>query len=216
MDLDKLKAKVNPASTAFIIIDMQKDYCCEGGTFHRRGLDIEPAQKLAARLNLFLGKARRVLKYIVHVKMTKAPDLASKVSAELYARLGIERKYDPAYAEFYGVVPQEGDTVIAKYKYSGFVATYLDLFLRSRDVKTLIITGVATNVCIESTARDGFMRDYFIVVPSDLTEGTCAEAKKWSLSTIDTYFGQVVDSESLLRCWDPYVKRGARCDRPSP
>jgi ureidoacrylate peracid hydrolase len=66
----------------------------------------------------------------------------------------------------------------------------------------LIITGVATNVCIESTARDGFMRDYFIVVPSDLTEGTCAEAKKWSLSTIDTYFGQVVDSESLLRCWN--------------
>ncbi len=202
MDLDKLKAKVDPASTAFIIIDMQKDYCCEGGTFHQRGLDIEPAQKLAGRLNLFLDKARRVLKYVVHLKMTKVPDLSSKVSAELYARRGIERKYDPAYAEFYGVVPQEGDTVIAKYKYSGFVATYLDLFLRSRGVSTLIITGVATNVCIESTARDGFMREYFIVVPSDLTEGTCAEAKKWSLSNIDTYFGQVVDSESLLRCWD--------------
>ena len=201
MDLDKLKAKVDPASTAFIVIDMQKDYCCEGGTFHRRGLDIEPARNLAGRLDLFLGKARRALKHIVHLKMTKAPELASKVSAELYTRLGIERTYDPAFAEFYGVLPQEGDAIIAKYKYSGFVATYLDLFLRSRDVKTLIITGVATNVCVESTARDGFMRD-FIVVPSDLTEGTCAEAKKWSLSTIDTYFGQVVDSESLLRCWD--------------
>ncbi len=202
MDLDKLKAKIEPASTAFIIIDMQKDYCCEGGTFHRRGFDIEPAQKLAARLNLFLGKARRALKYVVHLRMTKVPDLSSKVSAELYERLGIERKYDPAYADFCGVVPQEGDAVIAKYKYSGFVATYLDQFLRARGVSTLIITGVATNVCIESTARDGFMREYFIVVPSDLTEATSAEAKKWSLSNIDMYFGQVIDSESLLRCWN--------------
>ena len=202
MDRNKLKAKVDPASTAVIVIDMQKDYCCEGGTFHRRGLEIEPAQKLAARLNLFLEKARRALRYIVHLKMTKVPDLSSPVSAELYERLGIDRRYDPAYAEFYGVVPQEGDTVIPKYRYSGFVATYLDQFLRSKGVKTLILTGVATNVCIESTARDGFMRDYFVVVPSDMTEGTCVEAKKWSLSNIDTYFGQVVDSESLLRCWD--------------
>ncbi len=202
MDQDKLKAKVDPASTAFIVIDMQKDYCCEGGTFHRRGFDVAPAQDLVIRLNRFLDKARGVLKYIVHLKMTKAPDLSSRVSAELYERLGIERRYDPAFADFYGVIPREGEAVISKYKYSGFVTTYLDQFLRSRDVKTLIVTGLATNVCVESTVRDGFMREYFIVVPSDLTEATSAEAKKWSLSTIDTYFGQVVDSESLLRCWD--------------
>ena len=64
------------------------------------------------------------------------------------------------------------------------------------------ITGIATNVCVESTARDGFMRDYHVVIPSGLTEGTSADAKKLALANIDTFFGEVVDSEGLLRCWN--------------
>ena len=201
MDMEALKAKVVPDETAFIVIDMQKDYCCEGGTFDRRGFDVAPARRLAERLNLFLTDARKVLKWVIHLKMTKVPGLSSPVSAELYARLGIERRYDPAWADFYMVLPQEGDTVIPKYKYSGFVSTYLDQFLRSNGIKTLIITGISTNACVESTARDAFVRDYYVVIPEDLTEGTSSEAKKWSLANIETFFGQVVGSEDLLRCW---------------
>jgi ureidoacrylate peracid hydrolase len=81
------------------------------------------------------------------------------------------------------------------------VSTYLDQFLRLEGIKTLIVTGLATNVCVESTARDGFARDYHIVVPEDLTEGTSAEAKKWSLININAFFGEVVQSADLLRCW---------------
>ncbi len=50
--LDRLRAKLNPESTALIIIDMQRDFCCEGGSFHKRGFDIRPAQRLAKRLNI--------------------------------------------------------------------------------------------------------------------------------------------------------------------
>ena len=125
-----------------------------------------------------------------------------------YGRLAIERNYDPSYCEFYKVVPLEGETIIPKYKYSAFVSSYLDEFLRSNGIKTLLITGVATNVCIESTARDGFMQDYHIVVPADMTEGTSPQAKKWSLSNIGLFFGEVVDSEDLLRCWG--ISKGGR------
>lgn len=173
----------------------------QGGIFDRRGFDITLAEDLATRLNRFLGRARRVLPYIVHVKMTKVPGLLSPSAAEHYERLAVERDYDPTYGEFYKVVPLEGETIIPKYKYSAFVSTYLDQFLRSNGVKTLLIAGVATNVCVESTARDGFMHDYHIVVPADLTEGTSPEAKKLSLSNIDLFFGKVVDSEDLLRSW---------------
>jgi ureidoacrylate peracid hydrolase len=202
MDLQRLRAKADPLTTAVITVDMQRDYCCEGGTFHKRGYDVACAQGLAARLKVFLDQAREVIRHIIHLKMVKVPGLSSEASAELYERLGIERNYDPAFAEFYGVVPREGDTVIGKYRYSGFFLTYLDQFLRCNGIKTLVITGIATNVCVESTARDGFMRDYYIIVPSDLTEGTSAEAKKWTLANIDTFFGQVVDSASLLQCWN--------------
>ena len=198
---DRLKAKLNPASTALVIVDMQRGFCCEGGSFDRRGFDIRPAQMLAGRLNTFLMEARKVLKHIVHLKMMKIPELSSTVVDELYERLNIERSLDPAMAEFYEVIPQPGDVVVPKYKYSGFVSTYLDQYLRSKGIRTLIITGIATNVCVESTARDGFMREYHVVIPSDLTEGTSAEAKKWSLKNLDMFFGEVVSSVEILESW---------------
>jgi ureidoacrylate peracid hydrolase len=201
MDLNRLKAKVDPSTTALLIIDMQKDYCCEGGTFHRRGFDVRPAQEVADRINRFLSKVRPVLPHIAHIKMTKVGVLSSPVSAELYGRLGIERRYDPSYGEFYEVVPAEGETVIPKYTYSGFASTYLDQFLRVNSIKTLVITGIATNVCVDTTARDGFMRGYYVVVPSDLTEGTSLEAKKHSLLNIDGFYGEVLESKDLLACW---------------
>jgi ureidoacrylate peracid hydrolase len=201
MDLTSLKNKVALEQTALLVVDMQKDYCCEGGIFHRTGYDVEIAKALAIRLNLFLNQARKALKCIVHLKMTKISCLSSPAALEHYRRLGIERHYDPAYSDFYEVIPVEGELVMPKYRHSGFVSTYLEHFLRIRNIKTLILTGLATNVCIESTARDGFARDYHIVVPEDLTEGTSSEAKKWSLINIDSFFGEVVDSNDLLRCW---------------
>jgi ureidoacrylate peracid hydrolase len=200
-ELDRLRAKLNPESTALVIVDMQKDFCCEGGTFHKRGFDIRPAQQLAERLNLFLKEARDVLKHIIHLQMMRIPELTSPVVNELYGRINMKRSYDPAFTEPYEVIPQPGDVVIPKYKYSGFVSTYLDPFLRSRRIHTLILTGLATNVCVESTARDGFMREYYIVIPSDLTEGTSAEAKEWSLLNLDMFFGEVVSSYEILECW---------------
>ena len=199
--LNRLRAKLNPESTALIIVDMQKDFCCEGGVFHKRGFDIESAQKLAKRLNSFLKEARKTLKHIIHLQMIKKPEFTSPLVDDLYSRIKMERSYDPALAEPHEVIPQTGDIVIPKHKYSGFVSTYLDPFLRSKRINTLIITGLATNVCVESTARDGFMREYYIVIPSDLTEGTSSEAKKWSLLNLDMFFGEVVSSDEILDCW---------------
>ena len=198
---ERLREKINPGSTALIIVDMQKGFCCEGGSFHKRGFDIRPAQELAGRLNIFLKDARKVLEHVVHLKMMKLPELSSPVNNELYDRLNFDRSVDPAFTEFYEVIPQPGDVVVPKYKYSGFVSTYLDQYLRSGGIKTLIITGIAANVCVESTARDGFMREYYIVTPSDLTEGTTPEAKEWSLKNIDMFFGEVVSSSDILESW---------------
>jgi len=204
MDLDSLREKVLPEHTALLIIDMQRDYCCEGGIFDRRGFDIGPARDLAARLNHFLDKVRGKLPHIVHLRMMKVPGLPSPASAEHNKRLGIDRKYDPAFGAFYQVEPKGSEMVIDKYKYSGFVSTYLDQFLRTNGIETLVITGLATNVCVESTARDAFMRDYHVVLPEDLTEGSSMEAKGSSLANIAMFFGEVVSSEDLLRAWGLY------------
>ena len=201
MNLEKFKIKVNPEYTALVIIDMQRDYCCEGGIFNKMGFDLEVPKWLASRLNEFVNKVRQVLKFIIHIKMELNPYLRSPALAEHYERVGLQRKHDPSYSEFYGVTPVEGEIIIPKYRYSGFISTYFDQSLRSNGIKTLVLVGLATNVCVESTARDGFMRDYHIVVPEDMTEGTSIEAKKWSLFNINTFFGEVVNSKDLLSCW---------------
>lgn len=201
VDTDVLRDRVRPEETALLIIDMQRDYCCKGGVFDRRGFDVAPAGGLATALNEFVKSVRGVLKHIVHLKMTKVEGLSSPPAEDLYRRLGFERRPDPSFAEFHEVLPLEGDMVIPKYTYSGFVSTFLDRFLRLNGVKTLVVTGLATNVCVESTVRDAFTLGYHAIVPSDLTEGTSPEAKRASLSNIDAFFGQVVDSDRLLRCW---------------
>ena len=200
-DLERLKVKVNPEYTALVIIDMQRDYCCEGGIFEKMGSDLEIPKLLASRLNAFVTEARKVLNFIIHTKMELNPYIRSPALAEHYERVGLQRKRDASFSEFYGVTPVEGEIIIPKCRYSGFVSTYLDQYLRSNGIKTLVIVGLATNVCVESTVRDGFMKDYYIVVPEDMTEGTTKEAKKWSLSNIDTFFGEVVNSKDLLSSW---------------
>lgn len=59
------------------------------------------------------------------------------------------------------LVPQPGDIVLPKPRYSGFFNTPLDSILRSRGIRHLVFTGIATNVCVESTLRDGFFLEYF-------------------------------------------------------
>jgi ureidoacrylate peracid hydrolase len=201
MNLEKLKVKVNPEYTALVIIDMQRDYCCEGGVLDKMGFDLQAPKLLASRLNEFVNRARKVLNFIIHIKMELNSYLRSPALAEHYERVGLQREYNPSYSEFYGVTPREGEVIIPKYRYSGFVSTYFDQYLRSNGIKTLILTGLATNVCVESTARDGFMRDYQIIIPEDMTEGTSLDAKKWSLFNINTFFGEVVNSNNLLSIW---------------
>jgi ureidoacrylate peracid hydrolase len=88
---------------------------------------------------------------------------------EHYERVGLDKYRDISYSEFYEIVPLEGEVVIPKYRYSGFVSTYLDQYLRAKEIKTLAVTGLLTNVCVESTIRDGFVRGYAIVIPHEMT-----------------------------------------------
>jgi ureidoacrylate peracid hydrolase len=90
------------------------------------------------------------------------------------------------------ITPQEGDWVIPKTRYSGFFNTNLDTMLRSRGIRNLVFTGIATNVCVESTLRDGFHLEYFGLVLSDAThQAGPISAQESALLNIQTFFGWV-------------------------
>lgn len=104
-------------------------------------------------------------------------------------------------AEFYEVAPQSNDINVKKHRYSGFVHTRLESILRTLKIETLIITGVSTNLCVESTARDGFMLDYRIVLLKDACAAFSQEEHDMTLKTVDTYFGMVADTEQVVSFW---------------
>ena len=95
--------------------------------------------------------------------------------------------------------PEPQDLVIEKPRYSGFFNTALDSMLRVRGIRNLVFVGIATNVGVESTLRDGFFLEYFGVALKDACyQAGPIEAQEASLYNIKTFFGWVSDTQSFV------------------
>ena len=91
-----------------------------------------------------------------------------------------------------GLPPQKGDIVIAKPRYSAFYNTALDSMLRARGIRNLAFCGIATNVCVESTLRDGYHREYFGVLLEDAThQAGPAFLQEATVFNVENFFGWV-------------------------
>jgi isochorismate hydrolase len=95
--------------------------------------------------------------------------------------------------------PSDTDGVIDKNRYSVFHGTGLDESLRSRKIEELIITGVMTNCCCETTARDAFVRDYRVFFVSDATATANDELHVASLKNLAFGFAHIISTEQLCR-----------------
>ena len=107
--------------------------------------------------------------------------------------------------------PEPGDLVVRKSRYSGFAGTNLDALLRTRGITHVVVMGVATNVCVESTVRDAFFHEYWPVVVTDATyQAGPPEIQEASLFNIRTFFGWVTTSHDVARAVDQALAAGAR------
>jgi ureidoacrylate peracid hydrolase len=108
--------------------------------------------------------------------------------------------------------PQAGDIVVPKTRYSGFFNSTLDSTLRSRGIRHLVFTGIATNVCVESTLRDAFHLEYFAVMLEDAThELGGAAIQKASVYNVETFFGWVSTVDQFCGTFAP-----AAAAQPAP
>lgn len=90
------------------------------------------------------------------------------------------------------------DLIIPKRRYSGFFQTDLDLHLRERDIKHVIVTGVVTNICVRSTVNDAFFLGYDVIVPEDCVAATSPQHQEAHLYDIDTHYGKVVTADEVI------------------
>lgn len=172
-----------PCASAVIVVDMQNGYCSPGGYFSHLGVDLAPTQRVVASIRQLVAAARKAGSQIIwlqngwdpELKEAGGPDSVNQVKGnslklmrerrELRGKLLTKGGWD--YALVDELKPESKDIVIPKPRYSGFAGTALNSILRSRRIETLLVCGVATNVCVESTIRDAFFAEYFPVLIRD-------------------------------------------------
>ena len=200
--------RLNPAETAMIIVDMQNAYASPGGYLDVAGFDIAGCGAVIARAVVAADAARRAGIPVIYFQNGWDPAYAEagtpgspnwhksnalktmRKRPELAGTLLAKGGWD--YALVDALAPKPGDLVVPKPRYSGFFNTNIDSLLRARGIRNIIFTGVATNVCVESSLRDAFHLEYFGVVLEDATHAAGPDfAQKAALYNIETFFGWV-------------------------
>ena len=199
---------LDPATAALVVVDMQNAYASPGGYLDLAGFDISGAAGAIAQIQTAIAAAREAGMKIVFFQNGWDKDYAEaggpgspnwhksnalktmRQRPELQGQLLARGGWD--YALVDALTPLPGDIIIPKTRYSAFFNTNLDSMLRSRGIRTLVFTGIATNVCVESTLRDGFFLEYFGIVLKDATHHAGpAFIQEATLYNVETFFGWV-------------------------
>jgi ureidoacrylate peracid hydrolase len=202
--LQSLAEKVAPGHVALLVVDVQADFCASDGAFGRMGRDLSRVQTMLPALERLVASARRAGATVIFLRYAQTPATESEVHLEQRGRGRADLAYcqeGTAGVSFYRVEPLAHEPVVTKHRYSGFINTDLDLILRSRGIRTLIMTGVATNGCVEATARDGFMHDYYIVFAADGAATYSPELHEATLTNIRDAYGVVVTCDEIGAVW---------------
>jgi len=175
---------------ALIVVDVQNDFCHPDGACAKRGLDVSGAKEIIPNLKKLIDWSHKQKTPVILIQTIHTPETDS----EAWCRPGTWG------IEFYEFSPAKEDIIVNKHRYSAFINTRLSTVLRTVKAETLIMTGVATNVCVESTARDGFMLDYNILLVPDCCSAPSKAAHDMTLETITKHFGMVAVSDELYAC----------------
>lgn len=199
---DRIAERLRPHKTALIVVDVQNDFSHPDGAFAKKGFNLSHVERSVMNLLPFIDQSRKFGLPIIFVR-TFHSDWTD--SSSWMWRLGGMNKETPICrlnswgTDFYKIKPQDSDFIVTKHRFSGFVGTDLDLVLRSRGMETLLFTGVATNVCVETTARDGFNLNYNVILVEDCCGAFSPEEHASTVANMNKYFGIACNSKVLLQ-----------------
>ena len=205
---DDLAGWIAPGRTAVLIVDMQVDFAAPEGVLGGHGVDmsvVEPALDAAERL---AQAARAVGVPVVFVGLFTTPETDSPAWNERMRRRGGDPEIDAVLcragevgSDFYGPKPAPGELVVPKTRYSGFVGTDLDVKLKQMGVDTLLVAGLTTECCVDSTVRDAFDLDYHVFVAADACAAYEADIHAASLKVMALNSAILTDTAAVAAAW---------------
>jgi ureidoacrylate peracid hydrolase len=202
---------VAPARTALLVIDIQVDFASRDGAAALAGHDLSAVPPAVANAARLAESARAAGVPVIFVNLQTHAEDDSPAWIERARRRGDAPQKALALcrastrgAELVLSPDSAGDLVITKRRYTAFLGTSLDSVLKERHIDTLVVCGLTTECCVDSTVRDAFHRDYHVFLAGDACASYDSKLHDAAVRNLDVNFAIVVPTEDVVAAWTSF------------